>query len=43
LVTCRQGKPLLPHSLRTNQFKSHTVLPIILCLVAVALFYPWKL
>ena len=43
LETCRYGKPLLPHSLRTNQFKSHTVLPIILCLVADALFHPWKL
>ena len=37
LVTCRQGKPLLPHSLRTNQFKSHTVLPTTLCLMAAAL------
>jgi hypothetical protein len=36
-------KPLLPHSLKTNQFKGHTVLPIILCLVADALSHPWKL
>ena len=40
LATYRQGKSLPPHSLRINQFKSHTVLPITLCLVAVALFYP---
>ena len=40
LATYRQGKSLPPHPLRTNQFKSHTVLPITLCLVAVALFYP---
>ena len=43
LVTYRQEKSLPPHSLRTIQFKSHTVLSITLCLVAVALFYPWKL
>jgi hypothetical protein len=29
--------------LKTNQFKGRTVLPIILCLVADALFCPWKM
>ena len=38
----RQGKSLSPHSLKTNQFKGCTVPPIILCLVADALFCPWK-
>ena len=42
LLTFRQGKSLSPHSLKTNQFKGCTVLPIILCLVADALFCPWK-
>ena len=42
LPTFRQGKSLPPHSLKTNKFKGHTVLPIILCLVADALFCPWK-
>ena len=37
VTTYREGKSLLPHSLKTNQFKSHTVLPIILCLMTVAL------
>ena len=37
LATYRQGKSLPPHSLKTNQFKSHTVLPITLCLMAEAL------
>ena len=37
LATYRQNKSLLPHSLKTNQFKSHTVLPIALCLMAAAL------
>jgi hypothetical protein len=41
-VTYRQEKSLPPHSLMTNQFKSHTALPITLCLVAVALFYLLK-
>ena len=36
-------KPLLPHSLKTNQFKGHTVLPIVLCLVADVLVCLWKL
>ena len=34
-ATYRQEKSLPPHSLKTNQFKIHTVPPIILCLVAV--------
>ena len=38
----RLSKPLLSHSLKTNQFKGNTVPPIILCLVADALFCPWK-
>ena len=38
LPTIRQGKSLSPNSLKTNQFKECTVLPIILCLVAGALF-----
>ena len=42
LLTFRQGKSLSPHSLKTNQFKGCTVPPIILCLVADALFCPWK-
>jgi hypothetical protein len=42
LLTFRQGKSLSPHSLKTNQFKGCTVQPIILCLVANALFCPWK-
>jgi hypothetical protein len=37
LATYRQGKSLPPHPLKTNQFKSHTVLPIALCLMAAAL------
>jgi hypothetical protein len=37
LATCRQGKSLTPHFLKTNQFKSHTVLPTTLCLMAAAL------
>ena len=35
-------QPLLPPSLKTNQFKGHSVPPIILCPVADALFHPWK-
>jgi hypothetical protein len=42
LLTFRQEKSLSPHSLKTNQFKGCTVLPIILCLVVDALFCPWK-
>ena len=42
LPTFRQGKFLSPHSLKTNQFKGCPVPPIILCLVADALFCPWK-
>ena len=42
MATFRQGKSLSPHSLKTNQFKGCTVPPIILCLVADALFCPWK-
>ena len=37
-----EAKPILPHFLKTNQFKWHTVLPIILFLVA-DIFCPWKL
>ena len=37
------GRPLLPHSPRTNQFKGHTIPPIVLCLVAVTPICPWKL
>ena len=37
LATYRQGKSLPPHSLKTNQFKSHTSLPTTLCLMAAAL------
>jgi hypothetical protein len=36
----RFSNSLLPHSLKTNQFKGPAVLPIILCLVADALFHP---
>ena len=42
LPTLRQGNSLSPHSLKTNQFKGCTLLPITLCLVADALFCPWK-
>ena len=38
-----QGKPLLPYSLRANQFKSHSVLLITVCLVTDAVFHSWKL
>ena len=43
IAACRYGKPLLPHSLKTNQFKGHIIPPIILCLVADAIICPWKL
>jgi hypothetical protein len=42
LPTLRQGKSLSPHSIKTNQFKGCTALPIILGLLADALFCPWK-
>ena len=35
-----QTRKALATSFPKDQFKSHTVLPITLCLVAVALFYP---
>ena len=43
LPTLRQGNSLSSHSLKTNQFKGCTLLPITLCLVVDALFCPWKL